>query len=108
MLQEAIKKLKDEIGSDKGYKQIIGEYLLQQLDANPSAAGQILKEGKNIKGAMEAMKAEARKHQKDGCGVLTDDDGYAIVLEYYDIPMTRIVKSAPEKNNFDISLDELL
>lgn len=109
MLQEAIKKLKDEIGNDKGYKQIIGGYLLKQLEANPTAADQILKEGKNIKGAMEAMKAEARKHQNNGCAVLTDDEGFAVVLEYYDIPLVQINKLRTcHSADFNVSLDDLL
>lgn len=116
MLEQAKKKLLDEMGSDNGYKKIIGDLLLQQLEANPDSAGMILKESKTIKGAISAMKAEARKNQKDGCGVLTDDEGFAIVLEYYDIPMVKISKPiltvvkptdmAPL--TFDINLEDLL
>lgn len=118
MYDLARKKLIDEIGNDNGYKQIIGEYLLLQLEANPSAVGQIVKEGKTIKGAMEAIKAEARKRQKDGCAVLTDDEGFAVVLEYFDIPMAQVAKPAAftpvstqevrKSVDFDVSLDDLL
>ncbi|MDF2591377.1 MAG: hypothetical protein K0S75_843 [Clostridia bacterium] len=116
MLEKARKKLLDEIGKDNGYKKIIGDFLLQQLDANPGSADMILKGNKSIKGAMEAMKAEARKIQKDGCGVLTDDEGFAIVLEYFDIPMARVTKpilqvvkpTVAETTKFDVNLEDLL
>lgn len=117
MIEQAKTKLLEEMGSDNGFKKIIGDFLLQQLEANPESAEMILKQDKTIEGAMKAMKAEARKHQKDGCGVLTDDEGFAIVLEYFDIPMASITKptltvvkpAAPQdKVSFDISLDELL
>ncbi|OME05784.1 hypothetical protein BSK60_33100, partial [Paenibacillus odorifer] len=42
-----------------------------------------LAEGKTIAGALTAMKTEASKNKFDGMAMLTDEEGYAIALEYF-------------------------
>lgn len=85
-LQErAIAKIDAEIEKEKGNRilEIIGEFLINLVTANPDAAAKLLDEKKNLKGAYEAMRNEARKYQKDGCAALTDEEGFEVVCGYY-------------------------
>ena len=119
-LQErAIAKIDTEIEKEKGNRilEIIGEFLINLVTANPDAAEKLLDEKKNLKGAYETMRNEARKYQKDGCAVLTDDEGFEIVCEYFGIDYQppgadKVEKQAaqPAKTApaLDIELDDLL
>jgi hypothetical protein len=112
---DAIEKIRDEMASNAkqgGYIQVVGDMLLQNLDAHPEAAEKILADGKTIKGSLAAMRTEAQKHQTDGCGVLTDEEGFAVVLRYYGIdskPAPRPAAAPAAKAvGFDVDLDDLL
>jgi len=118
MRTEAIAKLKLEMDGNLNnpYIQVIGGYLLQYLDMNPVAAEKLLAADKTISKSLEAMKTEAQKKQHGGMALLTDVEGYAIVLKYFDIdgapvvaavPVAPIVKT-PAAADFDINLDDLL
>lgn len=116
----AVMKLRDEMAenSKNPYIQLIGDYLLQHLQQHPEATELILAKDKTIKGGLDAMKAEARKRQVDGCAMLTDEEGYTVVLRYFGLdpkvaakkapvaPAARPVK--PSGIEFDVNLDELL
>lgn len=105
----AVMKLRDEMAENAqhSYVQSIGEFLLQHLHERPESASHIMTEGKTIKGSLAAMSDVARKQQVDGCAVLTDEEGYAIVLQYFGIPEKPA--AAPKSNvEFDVSLDDLL
>jgi len=96
MLKEALDKLQAEItagGAKKPYLPVIGGFIMDRIRTNPEEAELVLGEGKTLAGALGAMKEEARKNQADGCGVLTDEQGFAIVLKYYGI---RVPEAAPE------------
>ena len=86
-MKEAIEKIRDEMDKNPKhpYIQVIGQFLLQHIEAHPEAAEKMLAEGKSIKGSLTEMKKEAQKNQVDGCGVLTDEQGFAIVLGYYGV-----------------------
>lgn len=118
-LQErAIAKIDAEIEKEKGNRilEIIGEFLINLVTANSDAAEKLLDEKKNLKGAYEAMRNEARKYQKDGCAVLTDDEGFEVVCAYYGLEYhSGGGKIVPEKASgvkaataLDIELDDLL
>lgn len=118
-LQErAIAKIDAEIEKEKGNRilEIIGEFLINLVTANSDAAEKLLDEKKNLKGAYEAMRNEARKYQKDGCAVLTDDEGFEVICGYYGLEYhSGGGKIVPEKASdvkaataLDIELDDLL
>lgn len=118
-LQErAIAKIDAEIEKEKGNRilEIIGEFLINLVTANSDAAAKLLDEKKNLKGAYEAMRNEARKYQKDGCAVLTDDEGFEVICRYYGLEYhSGGGKIVPEKSPYvkavtalDIELDDLL
>jgi hypothetical protein len=113
MHMRAVEKIRDEMAENhkSGYVQAVGNYLLGLLERYPGAAEKIMAEGKTIKDSLKAMQAEARKHQVDGCGVLTDEEGFAVVRSYYGIDAERAHQAAvrPSRDiDFDISLDDLL
>ena len=87
MINKAIKKIKAEIDGSKNnpYIQVVGGFLLQHLAANPSNAEKVIQEGKTIGASLDEMKKEAGKKKVGGCSVLTDHEGFAIVLKYFGI-----------------------
>lgn len=84
MIEKAIEKIKAEMEKDKApHIQVVGNYLLKQIEINKTAATAIVKEGKTIKGSVEEMRKEAQKKAVGGCGVLTDAEGFEIVRKYF-------------------------
>lgn len=126
MIEKAIEKIKAEMEADKsGYTQVVGKYLLQQIEINKGAADKIVNEGKTIKGSIQEMTKEAKKNASNGCGVLTDAEGFSIVARYYgfeavqdkilEVEVDQIkedfkVDQNVKRNNtdFNINLDDLL
>lgn len=92
MLEKAIEKIKAEIDGNKNnpYIKVIGEFLLQHLALHNGAAEKVLQEGKTIKGSIDEMKKVAKTRAVNGCGMLTDQEGFEIVLKYFDIKFTPI------------------
>lgn len=86
MLENAIKKIKDEIEKENNpYVKVIGEYLLGVLKDNESAAEKVLEKDKTIMKSLKEMEKAAQKVKVGNVGILTDEEGYAIVLKYFDI-----------------------
>jgi hypothetical protein len=115
MLDNAVKKLTDEMEKAQGnaYIQHVGAFLIGHINFHPDQAEKILAEGKTIQGSLAAMRDEAKKKQTGGCSVLTDQEGFEIVLKYYGIdrsaPASETAQAPPEKKQrFNISLDDLL
>lgn len=127
MIEKAIAKIKAEMEANKsGYAQVIGKYLLQQIEINKGSAEKIVNEGKTIKGSIQEMSKEAKKNASNGCGVLTDAEGFAIVAKYYGFEAVQDkileveISEIKEANNiyseevkkevidFDINLEDLL
>ena len=121
-MENAIIKLNDEIDANKTnpYVKLIGEFLIAHVSANPQDAENILVTDKTILSSLEAMKNEAIKTQSDGMAMLTDAEGFAVVLKYYGIEGQAVITPvpvvpSPVVNNtqksfsrFDISLDDLM
>jgi hypothetical protein len=112
-VSNAVEKIRDEmVANNNTYVRVVGDFLMKHLERHPEAAEKILAEGKTIRGSLSAMREEARKHQVDGCGVLTDEEGFAVVLRYYGIVSEAASMPAPapskKVSKFDVDLDELL
>lgn len=99
------------------YIQVIGGFLLQHLDMNPAAAEKLLAKDKTIAKSLDAMKSEARKKQKNGMAMLTDAEGFAVVLKYFGIegapafpvaPAVQPAAPAPAAaaTDFDVKLED--
>ena len=113
-MEKAIEKLRSEmdLNKDDAYIQCIGNYLIEYVNRYPDKAPAFLTDDKTIAGSLQAMKAVARKQGKNGCAVLTDEEGYKAVFKYFDIdglnsaPAT--ITQATAKSSLDINLEELL
>ncbi|MBU3111970.1 PcfK-like family protein [Clostridium lacusfryxellense] len=92
MLEKAIKKINDEIEKNKNDTNIkvIGDFLVSQLKLNVGASEKVLQDGKTIKGSIEEMRKVAKSKAVNGCGMLTDEEGFGIVLKYFDIKFTPV------------------
>ena len=123
MIDQAIEKIKAEMAANgnNSYIQAVGSMLMQHLTDSPVSAERILTEGKTVTGSLVEMQKEARKKQVGNCAVLTDQEGFEIVLQYFGIelvagvppiPVSRTVAVTVKENklntSFDVSLDDLL
>lgn len=124
MLTEAISKLKAEMDGNKNnpYIKVIGDFLLRRLEADPGAAEKIMAADKTIAKSLDAMKTEAKKKQQNGMAILTDAEGFAIVLKYFGIkgapvePPAQVVPAPTQldapvttsESAFDVKLDDFL
>lgn len=128
MIDKAINKLKTEMDKNKDnpYIQVVGEFLIQHLNENPGAAEKLLREGKNIGKSLKEMENIARKKQAKGSCMFTPQEGFEIVLKYFEIEGTidkadifPVVKPvhAPTENvqvkpkkdiDFDVNLEDFL
>ena len=117
-MQEAVAKINSEMAANNNpYVQVIGQFLLQHLEKNPQDADKILKDEKSILNSLEAMRKVAEEKMVGNCAVLTDQEGFAVVLNYFE--MDGQVESAstaiPAKNpitktdiDFDVKLEDYL
>lgn len=87
MVTEAIKKIKEEMKQNSNDQSIsvIGEFLIQHLNHNPEAAENVLVEGKSIVKSIDEMASVAKKKASKGRAMLTDQEGFEIVLKYFGI-----------------------
>ena len=87
-MDELIKKLNDEIKKNEKDVNIkrIGQYILSLVPKlDDKTIAEMMAEDKTIKGSIKKMQQEARKVAVEGCGILTDEEGYKIVREYFGI-----------------------
>lgn len=125
MKDQAIAQLRAEMGLKKTnpYVQLIGEFLISHVESNPNDAAKLLVDGKSIEGSLVSMRAAAEKKKVGNMGILSDAEGYAIVLQHYHIksvaaadpgqipPAIQRVESppiAPIVPDFAVSLDDFL
>lgn len=120
MKENAVKKLTEEMEKSKGnaYIEHVGAFMIGHINFHPEDAEKILAEGKTIQGSLAVMRDEAQKKKTGNCAVLTDTEGFEIVLKYFGIdgsaPACEVKLSIhqgqaqPEKKRFNISLDDLL
>lgn len=126
MKEQAVEKLRAEMAEkqDDSYIQLVGGYMISDLDANPEHAHFILADGKTIAGSLKEMERIASgKCNGKNFAVLTPNEGFSAVMGYFGIVeavnMAGINHSmvssaaAPARppaasTGFDISLDDLL
>lgn len=82
---EAVTKLRAEMEANQTnpYVQVIGAYLVKHLNSHPEHAESFLAEDKTILKSLDAMRKEAEKKKVGNVAVLTDAEGFAVVLEYF-------------------------
>lgn len=97
----AVKKVKSEMEENKAnpYVQVVGKFLLDHLEKQPEDAKFIENKDKTIIGSLSAMRKEAEKKKVNGCAVLTDQEGFQIVLEYFGV--TENTEDNSEEIDFD-------
>jgi hypothetical protein len=110
LIQQALQKIQAELAEKPNdtYVQVIGGFLIKHLREHPVHAQQILTDGKTIAGSLAAAKEEARKHQTNGVGVLSDEECFAVVLKYYGINLPVAVPAAAAAPKITTSIDDLL
>lgn len=87
--KQAIKKLDAEMEQAKDpCSKYIAEQLLQLATSCPEVAEKILAEKKSLAGALDAIKAEAKKHAVGGCGCVDEAQAVEIACKYYNIKAT--------------------
>ncbi|WP_163854595.1 hypothetical protein [Paenibacillus elgii] len=115
-MQEAISKIQGEMDADQKnhYIQYIGKFLLEHLASNPDDAVKILTEGKTIGKSLDEMRKAAEKKKVGNCAVLSDAEGFGIVLKYFGISGTPAegkkapIMPAAASSDFDVKLDDFL
>ncbi|EOR20555.1 hypothetical protein A500_16495 [Clostridium sartagoforme AAU1] len=122
MLNKAIKKINDEIEKEKNpYVKVIGEYLLKVIAGNEGAAEKILAADKTIMKSLEAMRKAAEKNKVGNMAMISDEEGFAIVLKYFEIKREKkndindkkvidfkAKKEEKEEDIFNVSLDDYI
>jgi hypothetical protein len=122
VLEKAISKIQSEIDQNKNnpYIQVVGGFLLMRLEENPDIADKILTDDKTIAKSLDEMRKAAEKKKVGNCAVLTDQEGFEVVLKYFGINSKVVAAAVPsveirpepasEKKvpSFDVSLDDLL
>ena len=118
MIEQARNKLWAEMEADGNpYIHVVGHFLLKHLDSHPGSADKIMAEGKTIIKSLTHMETEAKKRKVGTCAVLTDEEGFAIVLEYFGIDaavtgpqdaLAAPTAPAATSTSFDINLEDLL
>lgn len=127
VIEQAIEKIKEEMRKDSNpYMNLIGNYVIKNIEVNKPSAEKIVAGSKTISGSLEEMKKEARKVQKNGVGILTDEEGFSIVDKYFEfegvqssvddvqakakvieLPKKEAAENKP-KIDFDVSLDDFI
>lgn len=116
MINQAIEKIKAEMEENKNpYTEIIGNYAIQHIQTNPQAAEAIVNEEKTLAGSLEAMRKEALKVKQGNVAILTDEQGFKIISNYFgfeNIKNNEIPEHKEEvkkiNDDFNISLDDFI
>ncbi|MEG0259576.1 MAG: Cas9 inhibitor AcrIIA9 family protein [Lysinibacillus sp.] len=97
-MQQAIEKINAEMAqSNNPYVQVIGQFLLTQITTK-EAAEKVLEATKTVENSLNAMQKEAKKKAVNGMAMLTDEEGYAIVLAYFGLEQDTQPQKAPKAN----------
>lgn len=116
-MHEAIDKIKAEMkeNANNPYVQVVGNFLIEHVTNSPDDAPKVLAKDKTIAKSLDAMRKEASKKKVNNVAVLTDAEGFAVVLNYFGIntktkPATKPTKptEAQPATDFDVKLDDFL
>ena len=104
MQAEALVKIQAEIDANKAnpYVMIVGKFMIEHVTKHPESAEKIMAEDKSIAKSLDAMRSAAEKKKVGNCAVLTDGEGFDIVLQYYGID------GKTRSSGLDLNLDDLL
>lgn len=83
MIEQAIEKINIEMQknpSDK-YTEVIGHYCIDRV--TNETAEKFLADGKTLKGALDAVKAVARKNAQNSVCIMSDDEVFSEVNKYF-------------------------
>ena len=82
MLKNAISKIQSEMDKNVNnpYVQVVGGFLLQHLKSNPESSEKIMAADKTIAKSLDEMRKAAEKKRVGNCAVLTDQEGFSVVL----------------------------
>jgi hypothetical protein len=85
MFEEAVQKLENEMSKNEShpYIQLIGKFLLAHLEEKPEHAEQILAQDTSIAKSLETMGRFAQSKQHQGMAMVSEEQGYSIVLKYF-------------------------
>ncbi len=125
MINEAITKINDEMEKENNpYVKVIGEYLLGLIKNDETTAEKILANDKSIMKSLEEMRKAAEKVKVGNMAMISDEEGFSIVLKYFgieksepkvidDIKAVNIIERKVDKEEasedmLDISLDAYL
>lgn len=124
MVANAIAKITAEMNSSNNnpYVNVVGNFLIKHLELNKQDDSHIMDEDKTILKSLEEMRKEAEKKKVGNYAVLTDEEGFSIVLKYFGIDgqvtknreVDQVTTSAPtiikkqSKTDFNVSLDDFL
>ena len=125
MINKAITKINDEMKKENNpYVKLIGEYLLEVIKNNETAAEKILDKDKSIMKSFDEMRKVAEKVKVGNMAMISDEEGFSIVLKYFgieksdtkvidDIKAVNIIERKVDKEEasedmLDISLDAYL
>ncbi|WP_294186390.1 Cas9 inhibitor AcrIIA9 family protein [uncultured Clostridium sp.] len=125
MINEARTKINDEMEKENNpYVKLIGEYLLEVIKNNETAAEKILDKDKSIMKSFDEMRKVAEKVKVGNMAMISDEEGFSIVLKYFgieksepkvidDIKAVNIIERKVDKEEasedmLDISLDAYL
>lgn len=116
MLQDAFLKLNSEMEANRTnpYVQYIGKFLLGHIEKNPQDAEKILTAEKTIGKSLDAMRTVAQTKKVGNVAMLTPDEGFKVVLEYFGIkvenvtlPETPVPAPKPKSaDDFDVKLED--
>jgi hypothetical protein len=96
MQAEAIAKINAEVKSSKNpYVHVVGQFLLSHLDTNPEDARLVFNADKTIMKSLGEMRKVAEGRKIDNCAVLTDQEGFDIVLKYFGVGVPDEVQVPP-------------
>ena len=99
MIDKAIAKLTEEMMElNNPFAQAMEEHLTQ-LCTNDRIAEKILQEGKSLKAACEKVREKAKKEAVRGIGIVSDQDAYKMVEEYFGITEVAEKRSTEKKIN---------
>lgn len=118
MLNQAIKKLETEMNASKAnaYIQLVGSHLISAVRQDESIAANLINHDKTIEGSLSHMRKVAEKSKVGNMAVLTPEQGFKAVMEYFDIKgaVPVIVATTPsastqeiKSSHTDINLDDL-
>ena len=120
--QLAIDQLNKELEKHTGDEAIcrIHEFLVDMVTANPELAEKITAKKDVLKEALGAIREEARKNAKGGCGGMSDKAGFEIILERlgitgYEVVLAPVVRKggtpeelAAKRKKTYLDLDDFL